>query len=366
MAGAGDAPDLPIQEAVDLYLRRKRPDWKGQTERTYRRNLGTFVEYAHENDVEMTSDLTRWNVGAYSDWLLDKEHAPATIASRQKNVRTWLKYLESQGIIELGLHLAIDTISMDDGDETSDQQLEPEDARTLLEFYRGSSKWKGTRRHALLEVTWHIGPRISCLRALDLGDYDRDEGILRFRNRPETGTRLKRGDAHERNAILSKNPKEALDIYIARERWEKRDDHGREPLFTSRQGRPSKGTIRFWTYEATQPCMAVECPHGKRRPNCTWTARNQSSKCPSSRSPHAVRRGSITWQRNLGFTRDLVAQRAATTPDVIRRYYDKPNHDDELQRRRDQTEDIDVLEHLHPNDLNDEDETPGVSEENDA
>ncbi len=69
-----------------------------------------------------------------------------------------------------------------------------------------------------------------------------------------------------------------------------------------------------------------------------------------------MRRGSITWQRNLGFSRDLVAQRAATTPDVIRRYYDKPSFDDELERRREQTEEIDVIEHLHPGDLEDEEE----------
>lgn len=360
--GSQGAPDLPIREAVDLYLRRNRTDWKGATERTYRRNLGRFTEYADENGIETVSDLTRWNVGAFTDWLLDEGNARATIASRQKNARTWMKFLESQGLIDLGLHLALDTISMEDSEETSDAQLKPEDARKLLSFYRESPKWKGTRRHALLEVAWHIGPRISCLRALDVGDYDQDEGILRFRNRPETGTRLKRGDTHERNAILSKKPKEALDIYLARERHEKRDGNGREPLFSSRQGRPADSSVRFWTYLATQPCMAVECPHSKRRPNCEWTTRNQSSKCPSSRSPHAVRRGSITWQRNLGFSRDLVAQRAATTPDVIRRYYDKPNFDDELERRRDQTEDIDLLKHLHPSDLEDDQEEDDASE----
>jgi len=348
--------DLPIPEAIDLYIRRKRPDWKGETERTYRRNLEEFADYAEENDIETTADLSRWNVGGFTDWLLDKEHAPATIASRQKNARTWLKFLESQGVVELGLHLAIETITLEDHEETSDHQLAPEDARTLLAFYRESPRDRGTRAHALLEVFWHLGPRMSCVRALDLGDYDQEEGILKFRNRPETDTRLKRGARHERNAILSQKPKEALDLYVARERYEKRDDHGREPLFPSRQGRPSKSTIRFWLYETTQPCIAVECPHSKQRRDCEWTQRNHSSKCPSSRSPHAVRRGSITWQRNLGFSRDLVAQRAATTPDVIRRYYDKPSFDDELERRREQTEEIDVIEHLHPGDLEDEQE----------
>lgn len=83
-----DPPALPIREAIDLYIRRKRPEWKGETARTYRRNLENFAEYADEEDIETTADLTRWNVGAYTDWLLDQEYAPATVASRQKNART--------------------------------------------------------------------------------------------------------------------------------------------------------------------------------------------------------------------------------------------------------------------------------------
>ena len=85
-------------------------------------------------------------------------------------------------------------------------------------------------------------------------------------------------------------------------------------------------------------------------------SRTHASKCPSTRPTHAIRRGSITWQRNLGFSRETVADRAATTPGVIRRYYDKPEFDDELERRRHQTEHIDLIKHLHPTDL---DETLG-------
>ncbi|WP_244605461.1 hypothetical protein [Halorhabdus rudnickae] len=72
---------------------------------------------------------------------------------------------------------------------------------------------------------------------------------------------------------------------------------------------------------------------------------------PLTRSPHPIRRGSITWQRNLGLSAETVAERAAATPSVIRRYYDDPEFGDELERRRGRTESIDVREHLHPEDL---------------
>jgi len=350
-----DAPDLIIPEAIELYIRRKRPDWNGGTERTYRRDLGLFEDYAAENDIEMLSDLTRWNVGGFTDYLLAQDYARVTVAGRQKSAKTWLKFLEGQGLLPLGYHLAIETISLEDHEETSDQQLHPEDARRLLSFYRNSREWRGTRRHAVLELLWHVGCRTKGLRAMDIGDYDQSAGDLKFRNRPETDTRLKEGRAHERNVTLSETPKEILDLYIARERSDIRDEHGRKPLFPTRQGRPVRGTVRGWMYQATQPCMAVECPHGNRRPNCEYVPRDSASKCPSTRPPHAIRRGSITWQRNLGFDAETVAKRAAATPDVIRRYYDDPDYDDELARRREETERIDIEDHLHPTDLTESD-----------
>lgn len=189
------------------------------------------------------------------------------------------------------------------------------------------------------------------LRALDLDDYDLATGDLRFRSRPDTDIRLKRGDVHERNVTLSETPTEVLDLYIARERPDIRDEFGRKPLFPSRQGRPVNGTIRGWMYQATQPCMAIECPHGRRRPNCEFVPRDTASGCPSTRGPHAIRRESITWQRNIGFDADTVAKRAGATPDVIRRYYDDPDYEDDLERRREETGRIDIEKHLHPTDL---------------
>lgn len=341
--------DLSISEAVDLFVRRKRPDWNGDTERTYRRNLGEFERYAAENEIETTEELSRWRVGGFTDWLLDRDLARVTISSRQKSVRTWLKFLESQGVIELGLHLAVETIETTDDEETSDQQLAPTVARDLLSFYRESPAWRGTRRHAVFELLWHVGCRTCGVRALDLDDYE--DGVLKFRNRPESDTRLKSGNRHERNVVLSETPREILDLFIVRERIDKRDEYGREPLFPTRQGRPVRGTVRGWMYEATQPCMVEECPHGKRRPNCEWVPRNHASKCPSTRPPHAIRRGSVTWQRNLGFDAETVAARAAATPQVIRRYYDDPDYDAELNRRRGETEQIDIGAHLRPEDL---------------
>lgn len=346
-----DAPDLEISEAIDLFITRNRPDWKGETARTYRKSLATFEEFAEDEGLETIDDFELWRVGKFTDWLIRQDFARATVQSKQKQARRWLKWLSAQGYVPMGTHMAIETLQLDDKEQTSSAIMRPDTIRKFLEFYRGSTKWYGKRRHALLELIGHTGARRSCIRCLDFEDYDSDERTLKFINRPETGTRLKAGDTHERKVILSDVPNEVLREYVERERFDVHDDHGRRPLIASRVGRPAKSTLTNWLYRATIPCVMRECPHGRRRRNCPWTSQTEASKCPSSISPHPIRRGSITWQQNIGRSIEDVADRAATTPDVIRRFYDRPDLDQDLRRRITQFDGIDLCEHSRPEDI---------------
>lgn len=352
--GDRDAPDLEIADAVDLFITRNRPDWKGETARTYRKSLDTFETYAEAADLDTISDLEMWKVGQYTDWLIQQDYARVTVQSKQKQARRWLKWLESQGLLRIGTHLAIEPLQLEDSEQTSSDILRPESLRDFLHYYRESMRWRSTRRHALLEVIGHTGARRSCIRSLDLEDYDPDARTLSFINRPETGTRLKRGDSHQRKVILSEAPNQVLHEFVERERYDKHDDHGRRPLFASSRGRPTKASITKWLYQATLPCIFRECPHNRERHTCEWTQQTEASKCPSSTSPHPIRRGSITWQLNIGRSIQDVADRAATTPDVIRRYYDRPDLDEALRRRITDFDGIDLCEHTDPSDINEE------------
>ncbi len=349
--GEDEPPDFTIEEAVDFYIHRNRPNWHGETARTYRKSLATFEDYADDADIDTLDDVNLWTAGQYTDWLLDADYARATIQSKQRQARTWLKWIESQGLLEIGTHLAIEPLRLDDSEQTSSDILTPDSLREYLAFYREDAQWRATRRHAILEVIGHIGARRSCVRALDIEDHDPEARTLTFRNRPETDTRLKRGDSHERKVILSPEPNAVLAEYIEGNRHPTHDDHGRRPLFSSIRGRPVKSTITGWVYQATTPCIMQACPHNRRRYHCEWTEQRHASKCPSTKSPHPARRGSITWQLNIGRSRDDVAERAATTPDVIRRYYDQPDLDEGLRRRITDFDGIDLCKHRDPTDI---------------
>lgn len=343
---------MKIEEAVNKFIVRKEPNWNGETSRSYQKSLATFEEFASENDIERLADLSRWQIGTYTEWLLGCDYSPVTVQAKQKKARRWLKWLEGQQLIEIGSHLAIEPLKLDDEEQTSSDILKPIEMRNFLDFYRSSTKWRGTRRHALLEVIAHVGARRSGLRALDLEDWDPEERTLTFLNRDES-TRLKGGDKHQRKVILSEKPAEILEIYTERERFNK-GDNDRRPLFTSRQGRPDKSTITNWIYRATMPCLMRECPHSRRRHSCEWTEQTTACQCPSSKSPHPARRGSITWQLNIGRSIEDVAVRAATTPGVIRRYYDRPDLDEDLRRRITDFDEIDICQHEKPEDVDEE------------
>ncbi|WP_336325851.1 site-specific integrase [Halovenus sp. HT40] len=260
-------------------------------------------------------------------------------------MRLWIEYLETLDLVERGLSDAIDVPNLSWSEEQSETRLAQEDALAALELLRDSQEYYGTSMHAVLEVIWHVGARMGAVKALDLDDFDPDEQSLSFKHRPSTQTPLKNKHRGERYVGLSDNVVDVLQFYIARERADARDDHGREPLFATREGRASKSTIRAKCYQATQPCLWQECPHGNRRPTCDFTTRTHCSKCPSSRSPHAVRTGSITWQLNMGYPVELVSKRANATIPVIKQYYDQANQAEEFRERRQEAEtDLDICE----------------------
>jgi len=334
--------DLTPTEAAERFIAKRRNKNTDKTVRSYANRLRQFVRWADEReDVETMRDLDGWVVDEYERFLDERGDAPATVKGKLVALQELAKYCVRLDVVDSDLpdHIELPQLSKDE--QTSDQKLEADDARLLLEYYRESTADYGTVQHVVLELMWHIGGRNSCFRALDLGDYDSENRVLRFRHRPPT--RLKDGSEHERNVALTEGTAAAMDFYIERERAEKRDENGRTPLLTTRFGRPAESTIQTWAYQATQPCIATACPHNRQRPTCRYTEKSHASKCPSSRAPHAIRTGSITWQLNRGLSYVKVAERVASSPETIRRYYDKGDLSDELARRRPETADLDIL-----------------------
>lgn len=356
-----DPPEMSVAEAVDRYLAKRQTDSTARTLRSYRSRLELFAQWAEKNGIERVGDLTPWHIDTYDLTQRESGAAPTTIKSRLSTVKMLLEYCASIGAVDDDLAESIDVPNLDRAEEQSEERLAPEDAVAALSFFRDSRAYYGRPMHAFLELAWHTGARVGSIRGMDLPDYHPDEQYVEVVHRPSTGTPLKNKGQGERRIGLSDAVCDVLDTYIDRERWDQRDEHGREPLFCARQGRPSFTTLRAWSYRATQPCLWTECPHGRHPDTCEWTERTHVSKCPSSRSPHRIRTGSITWQLNRGLDIELVGERVNASPSVIRKHYDQATDAEEFEERRRAAETA-----LDVDDADDEDDQEDDHSEDDS
>jgi len=314
--------ELSPRDAWQRYVDRRRPESTEHSARSYYYSLKLFAEWCEDNQIESVSDFTGWTFESYETKRSGDDLAPITLRREMQTLKQFVEYLERIEAVEQGLSEKVHVPNVDPEDESSDTKLPSDQATALLQHYRQTEP--ASRRHAVLEVLWHVGCRLGALRGLDVRDYYPEEQYLEFHHRPETDTPLKNKMDGARPVALPDPVVETLDRYLdSSNYWEKYDDHGRQPLFPSRQGRPGHNTVRTICYEATLPCNYTECPHDRDPESCEWTKRNQSSKCPSSRSPHQIRTGSITWQLDSGIPPEVVSARANVGVQTLRKHYDK-------------------------------------------
>jgi site-specific recombinase XerD len=338
MSGSGRRPPaLSPREARDRWLDKIRVDRTESTLSTYHYRLKLFCEWAEENGIEDVDDITGWDIESYEAHRRSQKPTALTLNKEFGTLQNWLEYLERIEVVEEGLAEKVVPPDVPKDELSSDVKLDQRDAIRLLQYFRTTPEVYASRNHVLLELMWNVGARAGALASLDLQDMKAtDDGTryLHFVNRPETGTRLKKGPDGERPVFLSQQVWEALDHYVEHDRHDQYDEHGRAPLLASESGRPTPGTIRDWTYLATLPCQHSACPHDKDPETCEYKEYAQASGCPSSRAPHHVRTGSITWQRNRGIPAEVVAERVNSSVDTIEQHYDKEDPVEEMIQRR--------------------------------
>ena len=335
--------DFDPTAAGEYWINKRKIDHSDNTIYSNRKDLAPFVAWCEEKEIERVGDLTAWTIEQYEQYAHAREDwSPITIKNKLQTLKQFLEFLGEKGALDEYLHPAVTIPDLDRSQEVNTEKWDKTDALPQIQFMRNSPKWYGTFEHAVLEVAWFTARRVQAISGLDKPDYVRDPDdddpadgpYLDFHHRADRGTRLKNELDSEDPVEISDDVADVLDHYIARERNEKRDENGREPLFTTRQGRASIGKIRGATYIATQPCIRVACPHGENAKKCEFRKRDQASKCPSSRSPHRIRTGSIQWQLDQGIAPEDVSDRVDASVDTIRRHYDVPDDREKMENRR--------------------------------
>lgn len=325
---------LAPTKAKEMFLAEREGQVAERTVQADHYRLKHLIRWCEREDIDDMNDITGRQLHEYRIWRRDDgDLNKVSLRTQLKSLRVFIRWCESINAVEDGLYEKILLPTPSKKEEQREETLRSGQADKALEYLRQFEY--ASRGHTLLELLWHTGMRIGALRALDLDDYDTENERLRLRHRPEMDTVLKNGSESERLIALAPYVCGVLDDWISHQRPAVADDEGREPLFTSKQGRLAGTTIRETVYSITQPCYyANECPHNRDIDECEATEYGYRSKCPSSVSPHSVRRGSITHHLSQDVPEKVVSDRMDVGQAVLDKHYDKRSEEQKVEQRR--------------------------------
>ena len=186
--------------------------------------------------------------------------------------------------------------------------------------------------------------RLGAARALDVEDYrpSAETPHIEISHRPETDTPIKNKARGERRVALSSEACTVIDDYLQHRRPDVTDDHGRNPLLATRNGRVATSTIRTYVYRWSRPCaIGRECPHDRDPDGCeAVTNEDRAARCPSSVTPHPIRRGYITQLLRAGVPVEVVSDRCNVTPAIIDQHYDVRSEEDKMRQRQEVLDEV--------------------------
>ena len=143
------------------------------TLRAYLTELRGLEQHLAPRGLQQASlmDLRAWLARAATD------QAPSTVARRIASLRTFYRWALREGIISQSPAERLATPRVK---RPLPRVLEIDEASTLVEDPAGSA-WRLARNAALLELSYGAGLRVSEVSALNLGDLDLVEGLVRVR-----------------------------------------------------------------------------------------------------------------------------------------------------------------------------------------
>lgn len=314
-----------LDDVISFYLETNPWGVKPGTIKSYRTRLRHFQQFCEDQEIDDLRDIQPSHTDEYHNYLRKQPQLTSrqSIRSCLASLRKFFRYCERREIFEKGFHEFVILPTTSETEKINDTWLPREEAKEIVAYLGKYEPF--SKEHIVWALLAETGIRQSTLYALDLDDYDSEERYIDVVNREETGTRLKNGTAGEREISISSDAAEALDGYIQAKRNDVTDEHGREPLLTTSNGRLQKSTIRQYVYAWSRPCaIGKECPVGEDPETCPAAQTNNAAyDCPESVSPHPVRRGYITHLRANGVpTADVISDRCDANPETIELWYD--------------------------------------------
>lgn len=256
-----------LHHAAEQYLEHARVERAAspQTLRAYRGDLQALITWLHEQQVTHVAQVSRYALRRY---LAERLHGTArsSMARRLSAIRSFFKFCVQEGYVETSPAVSLRTPRQE---QKLARLLDVDDAFRLTDEASTRPDAIGARDRAMWELLYGSGLRVSELHALDLHQFQLDEGWVRV---------LGKG-AKERDVPLTQPSIQKLRVYFSL-RSELCDASGAQDsqavFLNARGGRLSARSIRR-RLEIAQQEAGIETPvspHGLRHSFATHLLNN--------------------------------------------------------------------------------------------
>lgn len=169
------------------------------TQRAYLADLEQFIEILGDREP---GAIDHRDLREYLGRLVRLKIRKSSIARKLSSVRAFFKYLNRRGILE---HNPARLLATPKQDKRLPAVLTVDDAARLMESRAGDASAE-LRDRAVLETLYSTGVRASELTAIDAGDINRDDRLIRIRGKGRK----------ERIVPIGRTALDAIDAYLRR------------------------------------------------------------------------------------------------------------------------------------------------------
>ncbi|RME50824.1 MAG: tyrosine recombinase [Caldilineae bacterium] len=219
-----------MHETVQKFLRFLAEE-KNYTENTiaaYRNDLTQFVTRIQDEVAGDWTAVDRNVLDNYIEFLKtnrDYDYSSSTIARKVAALKSFFHYLIAEGIIQNDPTATIDSPKVK---KRLPQAISVEDINKLLKVTTNNDAPKSRRDHAMLELLYASGMRVTELVSLNVEDIDFEEGTVRVRG--------KKSGIKERHIPLSGEALAALRLYVEQSRQQLLRNPKETALFLNHRG----------------------------------------------------------------------------------------------------------------------------------
>ena len=190
-------PHTTIESSLDLFLHKL--DKNPTTIRAYRTDIQQFLYWLHASDITVirAHQISSNHIIDYLRYLTDQGRTGTTCARKLVSIHLFFTYLVHEGVISSSPAIKVKKPRKE---RKPKYVLRSDEFKKLISVARGNS-----RDHALLQLLFQAGIRVSDVIAIRLQELNVDHAILTL---PRKGSR-------KRKVLLEKKTLRALQTYLA-------------------------------------------------------------------------------------------------------------------------------------------------------